>query len=104
MTVETDDDDDDFGLWAETQSKKPPDAKAAERAAKERIGAIGRHLALKAFWQGELALERWEDFRPRFRQRVRAEVWLIEQLQGGAFIPTTVRRYQNHLEGKGRLD
>ena len=67
----------------------------ADRDALRRAQMIARALERKAYWQKELAAERFEEFRPEMRRRIQVEQTLIDGLEAGE-LPTFVlmRTYQ----------
>lgn len=55
----------------------------AERDALKRAQMVARARDRKAYWQKELAAERFEEFRPEMRRRIQVEQTLIDGLEAG---------------------
>ena len=67
----------------------------AEQEAIRRAAMAGRARERRAYWQRELAAERWEEFKPEMRRRIQVEQTLLDGLENSK-TPTFVllRTYQ----------
>lgn len=96
--------------WESEVEPEERDQKAvnAERDALRRAQMIGRARERKAYWQRELAAERFEEFKPEMRRRIQVEQTLLDGLENGE-LPTFVllRNYQKdavHMPAQPKTD
>jgi hypothetical protein len=81
---------------SESDVEAPDQAEAnAKREALRRVQMVSRARERKAYWQKELAAERFDEFKPEMRRRIQVEQTLINGLEGSeaqAFV--LLRTYQ----------